>query len=66
MQGTLKLRCARKIVGQDAAVENVVEIYQMYLAGLPPGKASGQFVVSRANGIRQDSGCRSFGRVPVR
>src|ERR1051326_1966068 len=32
----------RKIVGQDAAVEKVVEIYQMFLAGLnPPGRPGG-------------------------
>src|SRR5215467_3565545 len=29
----------RKIVGQDQAIEKVVEIYQMFLAGLnPPGR----------------------------
>jgi len=35
----------RKIVGQDAAVEKVVEIYQMYLAGLnPPGRPVGNLL----------------------
>jgi ATP-dependent Clp protease ATP-binding subunit ClpA len=28
----------RKIVGQDQAVEKVVEIYQMFLAGLNPSR----------------------------
>ena len=30
----------RKIVGQDPAVEKVVEIYQMFLAGLERSRAS--------------------------
>ena len=35
----------RKIVGQDAAVDKVVEIYQMYLAGLnPPGRPVGNLL----------------------
>jgi ATP-dependent Clp protease ATP-binding subunit ClpB len=35
----------RKIVGQDTAVEKVVEIYQMYLAGLnPPGRPVGNLL----------------------
>jgi ATP-dependent Clp protease ATP-binding subunit ClpB len=35
----------RKIVGQDAAVENVAEIYQMFLAGLnPPGRPIGNLL----------------------
>lgn len=35
----------RKIVGQDIAVEKVVEIYQMYLAGLnPPGRPVGNLL----------------------
>jgi ATP-dependent Clp protease ATP-binding subunit ClpB len=35
----------RKIVGQDAAVEKVVEIYQMFLAGLnPPGRPVGNLL----------------------
>src|ERR1017187_3873752 len=35
----------RKIVGQDAAVENVAEIYQMFLAGLnPPGRPVGNLL----------------------
>ncbi len=35
----------RKIVGQDAAVEKVVEIYQMFLAGLnPPGRPIGNLL----------------------
>ena len=40
-EGTLR----RKIVGQDAAVEKVVEIYQMFLAGLnPPGRPVGNLL----------------------
>ena len=35
----------RRIVGQDAAVEKVVEIYQMFLAGLnPPGRPVGNLL----------------------
>ncbi|HEX2331510.1 MAG TPA: AAA family ATPase [Candidatus Angelobacter sp.] len=35
----------RKIVGQDPAVEKVVEIYQMFLAGLnPPGRPMGNLL----------------------
>jgi len=35
----------RKIVGQDVAVEKVVEIYQMFLAGLnPPGRPVGNLL----------------------
>jgi ATP-dependent Clp protease ATP-binding subunit ClpB len=35
----------RKIVGQDMAVEKVVEIYQMFLAGLnPPGRPVGNLL----------------------
>jgi ATP-dependent Clp protease ATP-binding subunit ClpA len=35
----------RKIVGQDQAVEKVVEIYQMFLAGLnPPGRPIGNLL----------------------
>ncbi len=35
----------RKIVGQDAAVEKVVEIYQMFLAGLnAPGRPVGNLL----------------------
>jgi ATP-dependent Clp protease ATP-binding subunit ClpB len=35
----------RKIVGQEAAVEKVVEIYQMFLAGLnPPGRPVGNLL----------------------
>ncbi len=35
----------RKVVGQDAAVEKVAEIYQMFLAGLnPPGRPVGNLL----------------------
>ena len=35
----------RKIVGQDQAVEKVVEIYQMFQAGLnPPGRPVGNLL----------------------
>ena len=35
----------RRIVGQDAAIEKVVEIYQMFLAGLnPPGRPVGNLL----------------------
>src|SRR5690242_415519 len=35
----------RKIVGQDQAVDKVVEIYQMFLAGLnPPGRPVGNLL----------------------
>jgi len=35
----------RKIVGQDVAIEKVVEIYQMFLAGLnPPGRPVGNLL----------------------
>jgi len=43
----------RKIVGQDAAVEKVVEIYQMFLAGLNAPRASGgQPPVPRTDWVR--------------
>ncbi|GAC1433509.1 MAG: hypothetical protein NVS1B11_16190 [Terriglobales bacterium] len=36
---------SRKIVGQDAAIEKVAEIYQMFLAGLnPPGRPIGNLL----------------------
>jgi ATP-dependent Clp protease ATP-binding subunit ClpB len=36
---------SRKIVGQDAAVETVAEIYQMFLAGMnPPGRPVGNLL----------------------
>ena len=39
------LALRRKIVGQDAAVEKVAEIYQMFLAGLnPPGRPVGNLL----------------------
>jgi len=35
----------RKIVGQDQAIEKVVEIYQTFLAGLnPPGRPVGNLL----------------------
>ena len=35
----------RKIVGQDAAIDKVAEIYQMFLAGLnPPGRPVGNLL----------------------
>jgi len=35
----------RKVVGQDQAIEKVVEIYQMFLAGLnPPGRPVGNLL----------------------
>src|SRR5512146_1947461 len=35
----------RRIVGQDAAIEKVAEIYQMFLAGLnPPGRPVGNLL----------------------
>src|SRR2546427_7693268 len=41
----------RKIVGQDQAVEKVVEIYQMFLAGLnPPGRPVGNLLFLRPTG----------------
>ncbi len=41
----------RKIVGQDAAVEKVVEIYQMFLAGLnPPGRPVGNLLFLEPTG----------------
>lgn len=42
----------RKIVGQDAALEKVVEIYQMFLAGLnPPGRPVGNLLFLGADGV---------------
>src|SRR5690349_15813158 len=39
------LALRRKIVGQDAAIEKVAEIYQMFLAGLnPPGRPVGNLL----------------------
>jgi ATP-dependent Clp protease ATP-binding subunit ClpA len=47
----------RKIVGQDAAVEKVVEIYQMFLAGLnPPGSSRG-IAIRRCPRLHQDRLC---------
>src|ERR1700750_3187232 len=40
-----ELALRRKIVGQDAAIEKVAEIYQMFLAGLnPPGRPVGNLL----------------------
>src|SRR6202012_5987575 len=43
--GEFETALRRRIVGQDAAVEKVVEIYQMFLAGLnPPGRPVGNLL----------------------
>ena len=40
-----ELRLRRNIVGQDQAIERVVECYQMFMAGLnPPGRPVGNFL----------------------
>ena len=45
MPGSLTSALRRRIVGQDQAVEKVVEIYQMFLAGLnPPGRPVGNLL----------------------
>jgi len=56
----------RKIVGQDAAIEKVAEIYQMFLAGLnAPGRpwAICSFWADR---LGQDAGGRSGSGVAIR
>ena len=56
----------RRIVGQDQAVEKVVEIYQMFLAGLnPPGRPVGNLLVPWAHRLGQNPGGRSHGRIAV-
>ena len=43
--GEFEAALRRKIVGQDAAVEKVAEIYQMFLAGLnAPGRPVGNLL----------------------
>src|SRR6201997_179817 len=43
--GEFETALRRRIVGQDQAVEKVVEIYQMFLAGLnPPGRPVGNLL----------------------
>lgn len=43
--GEFETALRRRIVGQDAAIEKVVEIYQMFLAGLnPPGRPVGNLL----------------------
>ena len=45
MPGEFESAPHRKIVGQDEAVEKVVEIYQMFLGGLnPPGRPVGNLL----------------------
>jgi hypothetical protein len=60
----------RKVVGQDQAIEKVVEIYQMFLAGLnPPGHPvapCGQSVVPWTNGFGQNPCGGSHGTGSVR
>ena len=52
----------RKIVGQDAAVEKVAEIYQMFLAGLnPPGTSDWQPAISWTHRFGKNSRGRSSG-----
>jgi len=67
MRESLKAALRRRIVGQDQAIEKVVEIYQMFLAGLnAPGRPVGKPVVFGAYGIGQDPCGRSHGRGSVR
>ena len=45
----------KRIVGQDEAIEQIVNIYQMYLAGMnSPGRPIGNFLVPRSDGLRQN------------
>src|ERR1700761_3112438 len=51
----------RRIVGQDAAVEKVVEIYQMFLAGLnPPGRPVGNLLFLGPTGSGKTRGVESM------
>ena len=41
----LRMRCGRRIVGQDEAVEALVELYQVFCAGLrSPGRPVGNLL----------------------
>ena len=60
----------KRIVGQNEAIQQIVSMYQTFLAGMSSSRAAGwQLSVSGAHGIRQDpngrGGCRkSRGRYP--
>ena len=46
----------RKIVGQDEAVQAVVDLYQVFRAGLnSPGRPVGNLAVPGADGRREDA-----------
>ena len=57
----------RKIVGQDEAVQAVVDLYQVFRAGLnSPGRPVGNLLVPRADGRGKDARRGSHGRSVVR
>ncbi len=67
MRRSFETALRRKIVGQDAAVEKMAEMYQMFLAGLnPPGRPVGNLAVSGADRVGQDAGGGGYGRIAVR
>src|SRR5258708_30876095 len=56
----------RKIVGQDQAVEKVVEIYQMFLAGLKaPGRPAGNLRLLRPPGSGDTRLVQAMAEAPV-
>ena len=57
----------RRIVGQDEAVQAVIDLYQVFRAGLnSPGTAGGELAFPRANGSGEDARRGSDGRGAVR
>ena len=57
----------RRIVGQDQAVEKVVEIYQMFLAGLnPPGRPVGNLLFLGPTGSGKTRVVEAMAEVAVR
>ena len=51
----LYTRLGQLVVGQEEAIREIVDIYQLYRTGLnAPGRPIGNFLVPGANGLRED------------
>ena len=52
----LHTRLGQLVVGQEEAIREIVDIYQLYRTGLnAPGRPIGNFLVPGANGLREDA-----------
>jgi len=64
---SLEAALHQRIVGQDEAIGQIVNIYQMFLTGMAaPGRPIGKLPVSGTHGIGQDAGGRGYGGEPGR